>query len=476
MRKQIKISILLIFIWFAFTTYSNAKIVSNDPTVSSGGKVTITLTSSENVQAFKVNISNSNGLTFNSVSNNATFMGTPNGSNTSGISTTGGKTLATYTFTAPQVTQNTSYNVSFSGSISVDGSSWTTFTNTSKVTVKAPEPPKTEEPTQEQPEEDDKLTTGATGGTVTEVKSSNNYLKSLKLSEGSISFNKKTTKYTINVAEETESITITATAEHAKAKVSGTGKLNIEKGTNTKKIEVTAEDGSVRTYTLTIIRPGEEEVPQEEIPEEFIGLSELSLKGIKDNGEIIDIQINPEFKTDIFYYECDVPEGVNIIDVEKSCDILDAIIDVTGNENIQDGENLINIILKYTTDEGEEKTVTYQIAVNKLVKIQQIEEEKEEEIKTNEKFAPLIAVAILCVIIIMILIIRYKKQNKEPWEETEFGTYGKPLYEEKEDYEEQEEKIIEDNQEEIKEQENEIIDLAQEERTKSRKKKKGKHF
>ena len=434
MKKLIKIAFLLILLWLIFATYSNATIVSNDPTVNSGGTVSITLTSSENVQAFKINISNSNGLTFNSVSNNSVFMGTPNGSNTSGISTSGGKTLATYTFTVPTVSKTTSYNVSFSGSISVDGTSWTTFTNTSKVTVKAPEPPKTEETTPEQPKDDDKLTTGSTGGTTTEVKSSNNYLKSLKLSTGSINFNKKTTKYTLDVAEDVENITITAAAEHEKASVSGSGKINLVKGTNTAKIVVTAENGSARTYTLTIVRAGAEteEIPEEAPVEEIVGLTSLSLKGIKDNGDVLDLEFSPEFVIDTFYYKCDVPGDINNIDVDSTCDILDAIIEITGNENLHDGENLINIIIKYMTEAGEEKTVTYQIEVNKLTNaVQTISEEEIQE--PNKIFIVFLIIPVICLIIAIILIVRYKKQNKEPWEETEFGTYGKPLYDEKEE-------------------------------------------
>lgn len=475
MNKQIKITILLILMWFLFVTFSYATIVSNDPTVNSGEKVTITLTSSENVQAFKININNSNGLTFDSVSNNATFMGTPNGSNTSGISTTGGKTLATYTFTAPDVNQTTSYNVSFSGSISVDGSSWTAFSNTSKVTVKAPststtDPIPTNPATPTTPEEEEELPTGGTGGTVATVKSSNNYLKTLTLSAGEISFNKKTTKYTINVEEGIEEVTIKASAEHEKATVSGIGKIKLEKGTNTAKVVVTAENGSARTYTLTIIRPGEEKI-EEELPEEIIGLTTLSLKGIKDSGEIVNIPITPEFSTDIFYYECEIEEDIARIDVENATDILDAIIEITGNENLQVGDNLINIIIKYNTEDGEEKTITYQIAVKKLLNVQDNIIEVEKLSVVDEKDIALLVVAVICVIIIIILIVRYKKQNKEPWEETEFGTYGEPLYDEKE---------LESGQETVEtleeNQDNEVIDIAEEENKKYRKKRKGKHF
>jgi len=350
------------------------------------------------------------------------------------------------------------------------------------ITVKAPEAPKTEQP-QEQPTDDDKLTTGSTGGTATPVKSSNNYLKSLKLNTGSINFNKKTTKYTLDVAEDVESITITATADDERASVSGAGKINLVKGTNTAKVVVTAENGSARTYTLTIVRAGEEkneeEVPEEEKTEEIMGLTSLSLKGIKDNGDVLDLEFSPEFATDTFYYECDVPYDINNIDVDSTCDILDAIIEITGNENLHDGENLINIIIKYMTEEGEEKTVTYQIEVNKLANaVQTISEEETPE--PNKIFIVFLIIPVICLIVAIILIVRYKKQNKDPWEETEFGTYGKPLYDENEPENEvnveTEQEAVDNLEEPENIQENEIVNIAEEGNRKTRKKKKGKHF
>ncbi len=85
----------------------------------------------------------------------------------------------------------------------------------------------------------------------------NNYLKTLSVSGYSLTptFAINSTKnYSLIVAESVSSVTISATTVNSKASVSGTGKVSLSKGTNTVKVVVTAQSGSKRTYTLTIVR------------------------------------------------------------------------------------------------------------------------------------------------------------------------------------------------------------------------------
>ena len=83
--------------------------------------------------------------------------------------------------------------------------------------------------------------------------SSNNYLSSLKVSgyKLSPSFNKETTKYTLELDETVEKIKITATAEDTKSTLTGTGSKKVSEGENKLKVVVTAENGSKKTYTIT---------------------------------------------------------------------------------------------------------------------------------------------------------------------------------------------------------------------------------
>lgn len=84
--------------------------------------------------------------------------------------------------------------------------------------------------------------------------SSNNYLKSLSIENFELSpaFKKDTTNYSLELPADTTEINIKATKEDSKASVSGTGKVTVEEGANKIDIKVTAENGSVKTYTINV--------------------------------------------------------------------------------------------------------------------------------------------------------------------------------------------------------------------------------
>lgn len=85
-------------------------------------------------------------------------------------------------------------------------------------------------------------------------KSNNNNLSSLTLSTGTLSpeFNSNQTNYEVNVDAKMTEITIDAKASDSKASITGTGKHELQVGSNTFEIKCKAENGSVKTYTITI--------------------------------------------------------------------------------------------------------------------------------------------------------------------------------------------------------------------------------
>ena len=85
-------------------------------------------------------------------------------------------------------------------------------------------------------------------------KSANNYLSSLTIDGYNLDkeFNKDTLDYSVTVKEGTEKITVSAKSADGYAKVSGIGTLNVSEGMNNFSIVVTAENGSKRTYNLSV--------------------------------------------------------------------------------------------------------------------------------------------------------------------------------------------------------------------------------
>lgn len=86
--------------------------------------------------------------------------------------------------------------------------------------------------------------------------SKNNDLKLLDVSNYDISpaFDKNVTDYSLEVENEVTSINIIAKKDDSRASVSGIGEKELQEGTNKFNIVVTAENGSRKTYTLTVIR------------------------------------------------------------------------------------------------------------------------------------------------------------------------------------------------------------------------------
>lgn len=88
-----------------------------------------------------------------------------------------------------------------------------------------------------------------------DTKDKNSKLSGLQIYPGSLApaFSAGTTSYTVTVPEDTRDVTITATAQSSKARVSVSGGKNLQLGPNTAKVIVTAENGSTTVYSLTIM-------------------------------------------------------------------------------------------------------------------------------------------------------------------------------------------------------------------------------
>lgn len=188
-------------------------------------------------------------------------------------------------------------------------------------------------------------------------------------------FKSSQTSYSVEVPNNVETIEIYASKGQNGQTISGTGKKSLKEGANSFNVVVTAEDGKTqKTYTLNITRkqkqeneePEQEapEKPEEEQPEENMQedplQEKLGLTGLKIEG----VELNPEFKPDVYEYRVEVNESVEKLDISATTDITDYNIEVTGNENFQEGENVVTIIVK---DENSENVTTYQIIANKVI-------------------------------------------------------------------------------------------------------------
>ena len=148
-------------------------------------------------------------------------------------------------------------------------------------------------------------------------------------------FNKNNSIYTVIIPKDVTSIDINAEPEATGAIVRVSGNTKLTKSENTVSIRVTSEDGTSKVYTINVLKE----------PEVNLKLTSLQIEGI---------DLEPVFDSDIFYYTSSLEDtelkslNVNALANEKN-----ANIEITGADNLVDGENLINIIVS----NDEEKTV-----------------------------------------------------------------------------------------------------------------------
>ncbi len=98
------------------------------------------------------------------------------------------------------------------------------------------------------------ITREGTVSDTTTVKSSNCYLSNIWVEGATIVFNKELTEYEMFVPYSQSILNMTYYAEHKNANVQLIGDKELKVGNNSIALVVTAEDGTMKTYNLTIVR------------------------------------------------------------------------------------------------------------------------------------------------------------------------------------------------------------------------------
>lgn len=254
--------------------------------------------------------------------------------------------------------------------------------------------------------------------------------------------------YDVEVPNDVEKIEIYANKGQSAQKITGTGTKTLQEGKNTFSVVVTAEAGNTQNYTINVTRKqkqeetpvegnpeenvdeNKEETPEEEPTDKTFGLTSLKIEGL---------EIKPEFQTDVYEYKLELKENIDKLDITTLASEANSNIEITGNENLVEGENVITIIVK---SENEEKTITYQLTVNKVIKIEQ-----EESFMENKKIIILsVAGIVILVIVIGIVIAKLRKEKSYDSEYIPYNGLNNDYNETNEDvFESQEEQTYEED-------------------------------
>jgi hypothetical protein len=184
-------------------------------------------------------------------------------------------------------------------------------------------------------------TTTTTPPTTTVSLDNNNYLSSLKISEGQIDFDKNTIMYNIEIDKEITFIDVEASPESSKSSVVIENNKEISEDKPIT-ITVTAEDKSVRIYTINITFKEEEPV--------------LSSNNLIKSLEIENYKI--KFKSNTNNYRLTLKDEVKSLNISVELEDENASFVITGNENLV---NKSKIRVVVTAENGSENIYTIKI-------------------------------------------------------------------------------------------------------------------
>lgn len=223
-------------------------------------------------------------------------------------------------------------------------------------------------------------------------KSNDSYLKDIIISDGIISpkFDKNKTEYSITVPYEVTKLNLDYVKSNDKATVKVRGNSDFKVGeVNTVTIDVTAEDGSLRTYTINVTRSDK-----------------------KSNNDLEDIiiedgDLDPDFDPDKTEYTVDIPGDKDKINIKAITNNSKAKVQILGNDNLKEGKNKISIIV--TDENGFSKIYTvyaYKKVNKKLFNFSLIE------------WLLLLGLLLAIIFLIILLFKRRKKEEKKEEKQT----------------------------------------------------------
>ena len=287
-------------------------------------------------------------------------------------------------------------------------------------------------------------------------RSTNNSLKSLTPSTGNLAFDKNTLNY--SMLTDKDEITISAQTEDEKATISGLGTIKLKNGLNEIKIVVKAENETEKTYTIKITK-----------------VDDFSTLNISNNLQQLEIlkKYPFEFNEEQTEYTLTIGDETALSIRYKPKDE-NSIVEITGNENLQDRSV---ITIKVTSIDGKEKE--YKINIKKEVV-------EQPTTKSNSKLIMVLLIVSLLLNVVLTILVSKKddkktinkeeaqKEDEAKVEETKEESTEEKIEEEKEESteeaipeteepkEESAEEVIEEPVEEIKEAEETTTDELQE--------------
>lgn len=179
-----------------------------------------------------------------------------------------------------------------------------------------------------------------------DYRSTNNFLAALTIEKVSLPFRENIFIYNVSVENDIEQVKVSAALQDSKSRFVnnyGPRTVPLKEGTNEVLIKIEAENGSVQTYKINIVRKETADNKKDD----------TSLKNIIIDNKMLDAKKEENKYT--------IPYDTDKIDIKVTPSSNKSKVEIIGNDNLQVGENIITI--KVTAEDG--TTKEYKIIVTK---------------------------------------------------------------------------------------------------------------
>ena len=178
-------------------------------------------------------------------------------------------------------------------------------------------------------------------------------------------------EYETTIPNDVTEVKVYATTQENGATFTVSGNKDLKVGKNKVTILVTAADKkTTKNYYINVTRESETSLNKVNTSKD------LRLISISVDDEKNKLKLEPSFKSDVYEYTINVEGELEKIPLKVVPNQQDATEEITGNENLKDGENLITIKV---TSSNKKETLTYKINVRKNIK------EEEPVVESNDR-------------------------------------------------------------------------------------------
>lgn len=178
----------------------------------------------------------------------------------------------------------------------------------------------------------------------------------------------------------------------------------------------TTPNTTTTTKKATTTTTTKVETKTEEKKEDNFYISSITLKGIKENGEQIDINLSPEFNKDTYEYTCNITSDIQKIDLQKDAGEYTNSVIITGLDELKERENIIKLVL--SAEEHESKTYTIKVIKEKqeiIETVAQVEEKIEQKEESKQEIMVSMPLWMFIVMQIIIIVIEVLIIYFVPW-------------------------------------------------------------